>query len=173
MENSENTNRVMSRRTFFTWGAGLFSGLIAAVIGIPMVGSLFNSKSSSKREFVEVADLESIPPNEPKRIFFSQMVKDAFMVEPSTSEVWVVKHSDSNVTVFSPICPHLGCSYNWQPTLDEFVCPCHGSIFSMDGRVLGGPAPRGLDTLPIKIENGKLYLKWERFEVGIPEKKVI
>ena len=41
-------------------------------------------------------------------------------------------------------CTHLGC----QPTLDPqarlLLCPCHGSRFDLQGRVIKGPAPRPL-----------------------------
>ena len=33
-----------------------------------------------------------------------------------------------------------------------------------------GPAPRPLDTLPEKVENGELWVEWERFKLGIHEK---
>ena len=174
MGNSDGYSKtVMDRRNFFKWGAGLLSGAITVLLGVPLIGSLFNSKSSVNKHFVEVADVDALPVDEPSRIVFSDLVKDAFLVEPSSSNVWVVKHSDSNVTVFSSICPHLGCTYDWQPARKQFVCPCHSSVFSMDGKVLAGPSPRGLDTLPQKIENGKLFLQWEKFEVGIPEKRII
>jgi len=50
----------------------------------------------------------------------------------------------------SAICTHLGCSYKpFGPPEPEYPivharCPCHGSVFARDGRVLGGPAPRPL-----------------------------
>lgn len=50
----------------------------------------------------------------------------------------------------SGICTHLGCAYKpYQPPDEDHGvmhahCPCHGSIFARDGRVLGGPAPRPL-----------------------------
>jgi cytochrome b6-f complex iron-sulfur subunit len=50
----------------------------------------------------------------------------------------------------SAICTHLGCSYKpFGPPNPEYptvhaYCPCHGSRFARDGRVLGGPAPRPL-----------------------------
>ncbi len=174
MESSEDHNKtIINRRAFFKRGAGFLSLITASILGIPLIGSLFNSKSPGKKHFVEIADLNALTPGEPKRVIFSEMVKDAFMVEPATSDVWVIKHSESDVTVFSTICPHLGCSYDWQPAKKQFVCPCHSSVFSVDGKVVSGPSPRGLDTLPLKIENGKLFMQWERFEVGTAEKKLI
>lgn len=50
----------------------------------------------------------------------------------------------------SAACTHLGCTYNPHGPADEQFavmhahCPCHGSVFHRDGRVLGGPAPRPL-----------------------------
>jgi cytochrome b6-f complex iron-sulfur subunit len=50
----------------------------------------------------------------------------------------------------SMVCTHLGCSYkpfgppNQEYPLVHARCPCHGSVFARDGRVLGGPAPRPL-----------------------------
>jgi cytochrome b6-f complex iron-sulfur subunit len=50
----------------------------------------------------------------------------------------------------SMTCTHLGCAYKPYGLPDDGFpvvhahCPCHGSVFARDGRVLGGPAPRPL-----------------------------
>ena len=44
-------------------------------------------------------------------------------------------------------CPHLGCSYNFDDGKQHFVCPCHGSEFGLDGRLLKGPATSPLSHL--------------------------
>jgi menaquinol-cytochrome c reductase iron-sulfur subunit len=174
MESSEEKDkRLINRRTFFKWGSGILSVAAATIFGIPLIGSLFNSKPSSKGHFIKIADLNALPTEEPKHIIFSELVTDAFLVETETSDIWVIKHSESDITVFSPICPHLGCKYDWLPSKRQFVCPCHSSVFSMDGKVISGPSPRKLDTLPQKIENGELFVQSERYEIGISEKKTI
>ena len=44
------------------------------------------------------------------------------------------------------VCTHLGCSPSYQPELDRFYCPCHGSKFDLAGRVYKGvPAPLNLE----------------------------
>jgi Rieske Fe-S protein len=53
---------------------------------------------------------------------------------------------------------HLGCAYQWDLTEKEFVCPCHASGFSLDGKVIAGPAPRPLDRYDTRIENNRLML---------------
>jgi cytochrome b6-f complex iron-sulfur subunit len=44
-------------------------------------------------------------------------------------------------------CPHLGCSYAFDDGKQHFLCPCHGSEFALDGRVLKGPATSPLSHL--------------------------
>lgn len=59
------------------------------------------------------------------------------------------------------ICTHLGCT----PRLDadEFVCPCHGSRFARDGRVLAAPATRALDYAWIgRAPSGRLVVDRRR-----------
>jgi glycine/D-amino acid oxidase-like deaminating enzyme/nitrite reductase/ring-hydroxylating ferredoxin subunit len=41
---------------------------------------------------------------------------------------------------FSAICPHLGCVIQWNAAEASFDCPCHGSRFTCQGKVVNGPA---------------------------------
>jgi Rieske Fe-S protein len=44
------------------------------------------------------------------------------------------------LVVLSLTCSHLGCSVQWTADKKQFDCPCHGSIFNIDGNVVHGPA---------------------------------
>ncbi len=37
-------------------------------------------------------------------------------------------------------CPHMGCALKWNSHEHSWDCPCHGSRFDADGRLLNGPA---------------------------------
>ena len=46
-----------------------------------------------------------------------------------------------NLATFSKKrCPHLGCALKWNAYEHSWDCPCHGSRFTEDGRVINGPA---------------------------------
>lgn len=55
-------------------------------------------------------------------------------------------------------CTHLGCAVPWVEEEKQFHCPCHGSLFNEKGEVIGGPAPRPLDTFPITIKSGEVWV---------------
>lgn len=55
-------------------------------------------------------------------------------------------------------CVHLGCRVPWNETLGRFACPCHGSNYNFWGEYLLGPAPRGLDRFPTRVENGRVLV---------------
>ena len=40
-------------------------------------------------------------------------------------------------------CPHLGCELEWNPAEKTWDCPCHGSRFDYDGRLIDNPAQKG------------------------------
>lgn len=53
-----------------------------------------------------------------------------------------VLHDGDGYAVLGAICTHLGCVVAL--TGDGFDCPCHGSRFALDGKVVKGPAPSPL-----------------------------
>ena len=41
-------------------------------------------------------------------------------------------------------CPHMGCALKWNPAEHSWDCPCHGSRFTQDGRLIDNPATKDL-----------------------------
>jgi glycine/D-amino acid oxidase-like deaminating enzyme/nitrite reductase/ring-hydroxylating ferredoxin subunit len=58
---------------------------------------------------------------------------------------------DGALRLHSAVCPHLGCLVKWNRSESSWDCPCHGSRFDEEGRVLDGPAAKGLE--PIKLQS--------------------
>ncbi len=57
-----------------------------------------------------------------------------------------------------PICPHRGCAVIWQADQNRFACPCHGSKFDAEGRVLRGPARKPLPLVTVIERQNQIRL---------------
>ena len=51
------------------------------------------------------------------------------------------------------------CVVEWDESLGQFLELCGGSRWARDGSYIAGPAPRGLDSFPARIENNQLYIE--------------
>jgi menaquinol-cytochrome c reductase iron-sulfur subunit len=161
------------RRRFLKIAVGFLASVNGILLGLPFLKTLLTPPKASKSQFTKVKDLGGLPVGEPVDIRFEALVQDAFYRKRVLHMAWVIKRGDGSVTVFSPVCTHLGCYYKWNPEAGEFECPCHASTFAKDGTVLGGPAPRPLDTLPHKVEDNTLYVQWVNYRPGTPKKEAI
>ena len=148
-----------TRRSFFVGAVHGLWALMAAALGAPAIAYLLlPAKIRRGSEWIEAGSIRGLMPNVPTEITFRRNRVDGWRVTSEKSTAWVVKVSDTNVIAFAPQCTHLGCVYHWEQNQAEFVCPCHNSLFSIDGEVKGGPAPRPLDRYQTKVEAGQLLL---------------
>lgn len=79
--------------------------------------------------------------------------------EGSPTPLYVVSLENGRYLTLSPICKHLGCVVDLEGS--QFVCPCHGSTYAMDGRVLKGPTQLPLDSFPTRVVDGMLVIELE------------
>lgn len=74
--------------------------------------------------------------------------------------LWVFSDLEG-IAAVSTVCPHLGCLVSRKEN-GEFLCPCHGSKFDSEGKVLSGPPPRGLYWVEISLgPDGRLIVDSE------------
>jgi len=55
-------------------------------------------------------------------------------------------------------CVHLGCTVPWNATQGKFACPCHGSVYTLTGQNVAGPAPRPLDIMEIQVSGEEIIV---------------
>jgi len=99
--------------------------------------------------------------------------KEKKFVDSTGKVVWVNKPNVPYVA-FSGKCPHLGCGYKWRRVKKYpegvFLCPCHLSVYNEAGIVLDGPAPRGLDILPMQLTaSGDVKIIDVVYKAGVKE----
>ncbi len=146
------------RRFYLTFIYGLW-GLIGTALAAPaLVYLLLPPKTRRATEWAEAGDIVKLQPRIPVEVVFRKNRVDGWKVSSEKETAWVVKLSDQKIVAFGPHCTHLGCAYHWEENTSEFLCPCHSSVFSVEGAVISGPAPRPLDRYETRIENGKLLV---------------
>jgi glycine/D-amino acid oxidase-like deaminating enzyme len=52
----------------------------------------------------------------------------------------MLEAAKSLMTFTKPRCPHMGCALKWNKQERSWDCPCHGSRFTEDGKLLNNPA---------------------------------
>ena len=167
------------RRTFLKWVAaasGVFAGLLTVVPALRAFLSPLRRRGAQS-DWVRLTDASLVDPGTPIRIDFAETLQDAWVASRELRNVWLLTEDGEQFTVYSGVCTHLGCSYAFDEAPNEFHsqskifhCPCHHALFDpKTGAVLGGPAPRSLDRLEVKVDDGIVYTRYQRFRVGVPE----
>jgi len=171
VHNASEENKT-ERRSFL----GIIAGLIAAGIGAVMsvtIGRFAIAPALSTggvERWTDVGPLADIPDGAPvkRNVIVSQ---NAGWGEFNSQKlVWVVKNGEK-LTVFTAVCPHLGCTVNARQ--EAFVCACHNSKWDVAGNALDGPTPRGLDVLEHKVEGDVLKVRYQDFKQGVAQKEVL
>ena len=70
-------------------------------------------------------------------------------------QIAVIKQG-KEIYALNTACTHLGCTVN--ATAKGFICPCHGSAFTVGGQVLRGPAERPLPRLTVKEQGDHILI---------------
>jgi glycine/D-amino acid oxidase-like deaminating enzyme/nitrite reductase/ring-hydroxylating ferredoxin subunit len=74
------------------------------------------------------------------------------IVELAGKTIAAYRNDRGQTTLVSPVCTHLGCLVAWNKAERTWDCPCHGSRFTPDGKVLAGPAETPLEPVPNPLD---------------------
>jgi cytochrome b6-f complex iron-sulfur subunit len=112
--------------------------LILSLAGLWSLGNYLTPRVRPRKTLLSVAKAE-LP------------VQGALVYQEA--RVALMREEDA-VFALSLVCTHLGCTVKVTPT--ELTCPCHGSSFDRQGRVLRGPADRQLQRYQV-VQRGDFY----------------
>jgi Rieske Fe-S protein len=80
-------------------------------------------------------------------------VGGAALVQSVAGVFLVSRTSASAFSAVEAVCTHEGCTVNGTDG-SIYVCPCHGSRYDRNGKVVGGPATASLRQYPNSFANG-------------------
>lgn len=71
----------------------------------------------------------------------------------------VLQPSKGVFKAYSSACTHQGCLVSYAKKSKQFLCPCHGSVFSATGAVVSGVAPLPLPAFKVTVSKGMIYVR--------------
>ncbi len=142
---SEHTNDSIPRRDFLglAWGGVT----LLAALGSGYVGLRFLSSQVEDSAFGTVITAGLVADFPPGSV-------TAF----NNGRFYLVRGADGGFLALYHKCTHLACVVLWHEAEGQFYCPCHGSRFEADGKVLNRPATRSLHRFPVTIEDGDVLV---------------
>ena len=75
--------------------------------------------------------------------------------------VMFIRDAEDSVSGFDPTCTHQQCTVEHKAGSDKIECPCHGSIYDLEGNVLKGPAETALHRFETSLEDGRVVINLE------------
>jgi len=144
----------VDRRSFLKGFIKSFFGFLGLIyIGLTALFVYPQKVRKKKIQFFKVTETKNLPRKGVKTYFFRINTGERSF----TTKVFIVNHKD-RLFALSPVCTHLGCLVNWNYLKEQFLCPCHGGRYDIQGNVVGGPPPRPLTRLPMKIKDKQVYV---------------
>jgi menaquinol-cytochrome c reductase iron-sulfur subunit len=171
-------NHEESRRGFLSFLTMALLTLIGALLAVPAVAYFWSPLRKKQGEegvgdgFSDAGPVKDLAAGKWQLVSIEVVRQDGWEKTRTGRGVYVRRTEDGGqkVEVLSPICPHLGCSVSWQADSDQFMCPCHKGVFSPAGTYVKGPPPRGMDVLESEVRGDRLWVRWQDFKIGIPER---
>jgi nitrite reductase/ring-hydroxylating ferredoxin subunit len=77
---------------------------------------------------------------------------------PGSKQSLLVARTADGYLAVSAECKHWGCTVDFNPAESTWDCPCHGSRYHADGRLLHGPATEGLESYSVRVEGEDLIV---------------
>jgi Rieske Fe-S protein len=148
---SIDTNRAGRRRllvVFVNSVVALFGGSLGALVGVFALRPRADRRSD---RWIRAASLLELGQGTPIPRVLSVRRSDGWYRESVRQTVFLVRDGD-RVKALSATCTHLGCQVRWEKEKERFLCPCHGGTYDAQGRVVGGPPPRPLDGIDVRVD---------------------
>jgi Rieske Fe-S protein len=149
------------RRRFLKWLTNGLGALFGVVLGIPAIAYLLDPRNRPvpAGDFKTVGRLSGLKAETPQQVVIRAVRWDAWTLHPNDviGRVWLVRRGGEQVDAYTTICPHLGCSINYEENKKQFICPCHNGTWDLatcqpvkfENRT--NPAPRGMDRLELQL----------------------
>jgi menaquinol-cytochrome c reductase iron-sulfur subunit len=157
----------VTRRRFMTGTAHTAGGIAAAAFALPALGFAIGPIFKSTPHHWEIVGTEEqftdnnyIPVVITLTPSIGEAGKSTAYVRKFNPEIDTDPYDKGTPYIaISSRCAHLGCPVRWVDAAERFICPCHGGVYDLLGRRVGGPPVRPLDRFYTRVSG-------ENVEIG-------
>jgi Rieske Fe-S protein len=141
----------LSRRGFLTSLQGFIAAVGVTALLAPIIAFFWPAKlEETPSDPVPVGAEGSISPGEAQTVRFGRY--------PAI----VINTPEKGLVAYSAVCTHFACLVAWDPEAQILACPCHEGYFDpVDGSVISGPPPAALESIPLNITDGTIFIGGE------------
>lgn len=94
----------------------------------------------------------------PLVILKKQLEENSTWENVPNTRVWV-KRDKLGIMALVATCTHLGCEVRYHSDKNQWLCPCHGSIYDEAGNLVSGPAKKALAYVAVETkQDGSLVI---------------
>ncbi len=164
---------MVTRRRAMVVGGQVAGGVAAAAFLLPALGFAMGpifEKHDQPWQSVGKTDEFNDETYVPRTITLVAGIGDA-----GKSTAYIRKHNPqldteprdqyNSYIAISTMCTHLGCPVRFTAAAQRFICPCHGGVYDIVGKVADGPPVRPLDRFYTQLEKDTVLIG-PRFSVN-------
>jgi cytochrome b6-f complex iron-sulfur subunit len=142
----------INRREFVSWMSLGF--VITSVVGC--------NQTTSQSSETDNSETQTESPSNSSQAFqpvgtVEELEKQGTLTDDMMGVI-VLRNPNGDLIALNNTCPHRGCAVSLAEDGDTLDCPCHGSRFSIRGKLLQGPATTDLPSYEVKTENNQVLV---------------
>lgn len=170
---AKSTDNLPPRRRFLKTSLAVTLG--GTAVGAGMCLGPLRRKTPGGVRLTRVATLDALPADGIPRRF--QVFAGGFeawnkLFGKPAGAVFLCRQPDGSLQALNAACPHAGCRVDYEPNRKGYLCPCHKSSFTVEGKLADpqSQALRGLDALKVELREGReIWVHFQDFHPGHAE----
>jgi len=87
-----------------------------------------------------------------------KMVGGSVVVKVKDRQLLLIRDGAASIRAFNPACSHRQCVVAYSAGEKKIKCPCHGSLFDLNGQVVHGPASQPLQSYPATLAGEQIIV---------------
>lgn len=146
--------RLNKGRRDFLQIAGAIGGLVVLAGVLGALGTISIPKGTTSNSGNGTTQTSTLPSGAIANEKDLQVGVPVYFDYPSSGyPSMLLKRSDGPMIALSMLCTHVCCQCQYVNSATEIACPCHGSLFDLNGNVMRGPAASNLPTIQLSTDS--------------------